>query len=657
MSKKPKKPTKKEKGQKSESKKIPVPSHPKISDASLLRVPEDALPGYNERILTGIEWNTAHEVTRYIREKCNRKLDPVTFKVAIRDKIQKSILSPFFNKSNLTVDELWEVYLPMILWDKERLITTEEKACYEFDNCITDNIIEMIRKAVNLESKVALRKMFKEVEVLRLIDAKMTKLDEDLLSYKNLITLNLSGNCFSEIDATCLPETLRVLELQNNLLCNIKHFAEFLPSGLMYLGLSKNFIADECFCLEDNMRCSEGVSAFSHLTRNIMVLDLSDNDIYRLAPVLDALSSLPNLSALVLSGNPCAYCVEYPRATLHRLPALQHLDCREVLASDRPGDQYQLDPEELRYGYFVFDVIRIMSVPPPPKVEKGATVTFYVELEVPLLDSVRRQFLMSRNPGSLTELLPAPDGEEAPPGAASAGSKTADGVTDTDITPQATDVYQHLEHKNSREVLHYTKFESSRVPWSQVMTFSEPAVRIFCPDLRALRDTFRTVITVRVMCSIVYKKPKSSDKKDKKSARTSQPQATEQTVTLAAIRCVLRKSDWSQPRQHFHWDATLGTDEAMHWGDGDLTMLNYDVGGKSKTEASSKPSIVKPEKSNKSVKKKTGKNVKEDTGNSQTRKTQKSATLKPEDRPSPPPKQTVPEEFTCHFSFGVETHI
>lgn len=46
MSKKPKKPTKKEKGQKSESKKIPVPSHPKISDASLLRVPEDALPGH-----------------------------------------------------------------------------------------------------------------------------------------------------------------------------------------------------------------------------------------------------------------------------------------------------------------------------------------------------------------------------------------------------------------------------------------------------------------------------------------------------------------------------------------------------------------------------------------------------------------------------------
>jgi hypothetical protein len=46
----------------------------------------------------------------------------------------------------------------------------------------------------------------------------------------------------------------------------------------------------------------------------------------------------------------------------------------------------------------------------------------------------------------------------------------------------------------------------------------------------------------------------------------------EQRVTLATIKCALRQPDWSQPSQHFHWDDTLGTNDAIHWGDGDLSV-------------------------------------------------------------------------------------
>jgi hypothetical protein len=38
--------------------------------------------------------------------------------------------------------------------------------------------------------------------------------------------------------------------------------------------------------------------------------------------------------------------------------------------------------------------------------------TFHVELELPLLDATRRQFLMFRNYESLMEMLPPPEDEE-----------------------------------------------------------------------------------------------------------------------------------------------------------------------------------------------------------------------------------------------------
>lgn len=66
------------------------------------------------------------------------------------------------------------------------------------------------------------------------------------------------------------------------------------------------------------------------------------------------------------------------------------------------------------------------------------------------------------------------------------------------------------------------------------------------------------------------KPEKKVDKKEKPSAVKSR--SSEMRVTIATVKCALRPCDWSQPAQHFHWADTLDTNEAIHWGDGDLSV-------------------------------------------------------------------------------------
>lgn len=62
-----------------------------------------------------------------------------------------------------------------------------------------------------------------------------------------------------------------------------------------------------------------------------------------------------------------------------------------------------------------------------------------------------------------------------------------------------------------------------------------------------------------------------SGKADRKSV-LSLKTPKEQRVTLATMKCALKQPDWTQYSQHFHWDDSLGTQDAVHWGDGDLSV-------------------------------------------------------------------------------------
>ncbi|CAH0700777.1 unnamed protein product [Spodoptera exigua] len=173
-----------------------------------------------------------------------------------------------------------------------------------------------------------------------------------------------------------------------------------------------------------------------------------------------------------------------------------------------------------------------------------------------------------------------------------------------------SDIYSNMVPKNSREIHNYTTFESTKVQWNKLMTFNEPVVKIFCPDLVALRDTFRSTITVRLVYTVLYTPAKTSKGEKQKSIPALKTPA-EMRVNVATIRCSLRAPDWSQQSQHFHWDETLGTNDAIHWGDGDLAVLQY---------------------SQAPVKVTKGK-MDGDMGS----------------------RQSMPEFLTCHFGFGIDT--
>ncbi|VVC86795.1 unnamed protein product [Leptidea sinapis] len=159
---------------------------------------------------------------------------------------------------------------------------------------------------------------------------------------------------------------------------------------------------------------------------------------------------------------------------------------------------------------------------------------------------------MFRSNKSLTEMMPLPEDDEWSFKLAS----TAETNVDPEASSHDSDIYTRLTAKNSRLIQNYTTFESNRIQWNKIMNFQEPTLRMFCPNLTALRDTFRSSFTA---------KPAKSDKK---SSQMLKP-PSEQRVVLATIRCALKHPDWSQPSQHFHWDDNLATDDAV---------LQYSVG-------------------------------------------------------------------------------
>ncbi|CAK1603398.1 unnamed protein product [Parnassius mnemosyne] len=576
---------------------LPPVTRPEISNASLNFVPNEAIEGYQERIESGVDWTLEEEAARHHKQNYNKHLTQVPFTQSLDTKISKSILHSFFDKnSTISLKDQWELILPITIWDNEKFANEQSRVCFRNFICITDDILNLIKKAVRLGDRKILKQEFKKVTVLRVNDSKMTKLDKGLTGFQKLVRLNLCGNFLGKIDASNIPRGIKVLELQSNFIKTVDDLATTdLPFCLQYLGLAKNML--------------EGVEGFSKLPSSITILDLSDNDICDLVPTLNALTTLPNLISLQLTGNPCAVCAAYARTTLSKLPKLQWLDLREILPSDRPDGEFDPHPDDLRSTYFNFTIFRIVSAPSPPKADKGATTSFHVELELPLLDATRRRFLMFRNNESLTEMLPLPEDDEwVPPSRILSTVKSKSVLGET--SSHGSDVYNRLTAVNSREIRHYTTFESNRVQWNKVMNFQEPAVRIFCPNLNALRDTFRTVVTLRLVYTVSA--PSKQVKGDKKSAQSMKTLPSEQRATIATIKCVLKRPDWSQTFQQFHWDDSLGNDEAIHWEDGDLSTLQY---------------------SQAPIKATKGK-VETDLGFV---------------------RQQPPENLTCHFGFGIDT--
>lgn len=70
-------------------------------------------------------------------------------------------------------------------------------------------------------------------------------------------------------------------------------------------------------------------------------------------------------------------CSAYARFIVAKLPSLKYLDNREIMLSGRSEEPYEPHPDDLRSTYFFFTVLRIMSAPLPPKVEKVINSTIF----------------------------------------------------------------------------------------------------------------------------------------------------------------------------------------------------------------------------------------------------------------------------------------
>lgn len=303
-------------------------------------------------------------------------------------------------------------------------------------------------------------------------------------------------------------------------------------------------------------------------------------------------------------------CAAYAIRTIEKLPNLLWLDNHPVFDEDRPKFPLELHPDDLRSSRFVFTVLRVISVPPPPKVEKGVTITFHVELEIPLLDSKRRQFLMNRRHESLIELCQSSE-DLASSSVRSYSEKTKSDiltVVQSKISSEESDIYTKLITKNSNEIINYTIFESNKVQWNKMMTFQHPTIKIFCPDLRALRDTFRSEITIRLICTMSY--ASKQGKANKKSSHNLK--ASDQYCVLAEIKCKLSNPDWTRNQQYFQWDDQTESVYAENY-ENDLSAVQYSQNVATKTPKS---------------------------------KSEGSESIT---------KRQMPENLTCHFGFGIET--
>lgn len=132
--------------------------------------------------------------------------------------------------------------MPAVVWDNQRFATDEGKICFHNANCITDDMMKVIKRAVKANDRNVLKHDMKMVNVLRVNDSKMAELDEGLKKYKKLVSLSLCGNFISDINSDFIPPSVKTLELQANCLKDVSGFAETLPSELLYLGLARNFL-------------------------------------------------------------------------------------------------------------------------------------------------------------------------------------------------------------------------------------------------------------------------------------------------------------------------------------------------------------------------------------------------------------------------------
>lgn len=71
-------------------------------------------------------------------------------------------------KSRLTLPQHWEFSLLIAYWDNERFSNDEGHICFDSCNFITDNMKQILKKAVDFDDRKMITKELKRAAILRL---------------------------------------------------------------------------------------------------------------------------------------------------------------------------------------------------------------------------------------------------------------------------------------------------------------------------------------------------------------------------------------------------------------------------------------------------------------------------------------------------------
>ncbi|XP_074040224.1 uncharacterized protein isoform X3 [Leptinotarsa decemlineata] len=365
---------------------------------------------------------------------------------------------------------------------------------------------------------------------------------------RNMRTLRITDFYVTHMDESVKSFLdLQFLILAGNNLRDLP--GEFLPKNLIFLELYDNFMENfEHFVkkapktilhlgfsrnnLDDNS--SYHLLAGSNNFLKLSSLDLSENDIYNLRSVLAELRGMMGLRALQLEGNPC-YAKN--NQTIHiefNLPLLETVHTEKVAAEKS------------------FNI--------PDKSEK--------ESQTPKKEKLQK--------------------------VKESGSGTNKSSKKSKISKQKSPYERSNEYDPDFEENSFS-FKTARMPWNAVIEF--PPVFIESPehDLRAIRDTFRSRVEVRVVYLKTTHASKSKPKKEKQSAKSKpasniqknvQVEDSEETIlkkiTLYRFNCDLKNIGWSDETIDYHWadHPQIGMDAIRM--DGCLKNITYGKSMKTK---------------------------------------------------------------------------
>ncbi|KAL1491649.1 hypothetical protein ABEB36_012213 [Hypothenemus hampei] len=507
---------------------------------------------------------------------------------SFRFKLSKSVFGTFLQELNARQhqDPVFNENKLAIFTYQLKKYNIHDKKIVEQRNEIWRNYLELIHKAVNDCDVIDLGFLKKHLKALFLDCCFVNEMDDSVQKFGHLQVLTLCGNFLKDLPGILLPRKLVFLELFDNFLMDLKGLLRNGPRTLRHLGVGRNRLNDGSL---------RHLSTEHEKLPNLISLDLSDNDICDLKLTLQHFH-YSCLRALSLEGNPCSVIPEYKHQILYHFPNLYYLDGVEILNDDR-----KIAPDSSDTSVqLTFQCYRVLGLPPPPKDKKNLDF-FHVEVNFPLL----QENLKPKN-----DILKFNPDDQQPITNKEIDKKKKNKKKNDIPSKKRKSYYARPNEYNEKSEAQNEWWKSERVSWSKILEFPTIQIGPLNKKLFKVRDTFRSLIPVR----IIYLKIKShSNKKNQKKGERKKkkkklpevsplipvvgvplPKPKEmilKKITLTTFYCELHSLNWSDDSIDFFWADHPDIGAKAIRVNGSLKAIQYDLNTPSRKKRKSEAVI------------------------------------------------------------------